>query len=326
MKVMKKPFLIIAGIYILGIMAILRANFNYIDDIGRVLQGYKGWENNSRYASNFFSGIVHADNYLTDISPLSQIIAAMIMAFAGIIVIRIFSKKDKLSFWNYVAVVPLALSPYFLECFSYKFDAPYMALSVLASIFPLLFSKKGNIGYLLLSIIGILLVCTTYQPATGIFPMLVMLISLKRWNEKENIKEVLKFIGISVLGYGIGLVFFKLFIMQPVDNYVSNTIALNGNFIVDTINRLKEYFMFIQTDFKREWLILIIILCISFIVVSVRDSKQKRFYALVVSLITIVLMTLLIFGIYPFFGKSTLCSKSNVRSGGIYYIYYVIYN
>lgn len=40
------------------------------------------------------------------------------------------------------AVVPLGLSPWFLECFSYKFDSPYMALSVLASVIPFIFGRR----------------------------------------------------------------------------------------------------------------------------------------------------------------------------------------
>ena len=67
---LKKPFLALLAIYLIGISAILRANFNYIDDMGRVYSGYKGWGNFSRHTNMVLSGLLHADNYLTDISPL----------------------------------------------------------------------------------------------------------------------------------------------------------------------------------------------------------------------------------------------------------------
>ena len=91
-----------------------------------------------------------------------------------------------------------------------------MALSVLASILPLLFTKRGYIIYSLISMFEILVVCTTYQAASGIFPMLVVLVSMKRWHNRENGKDILKFIAASVGGYAVGLVLFKLFIMHPV--------------------------------------------------------------------------------------------------------------
>ena len=64
-------------VYFIGIIAIIRANFYYIDDLGRSVEGYRGWENFSRYLSNFFSLFIHGGFYLTDISPLPQIIAGL---------------------------------------------------------------------------------------------------------------------------------------------------------------------------------------------------------------------------------------------------------
>ena len=47
-KFLAKPFIILVFIYCLGIVSIIRANFNYIDDLGRVSDGYRGWMNWSR--------------------------------------------------------------------------------------------------------------------------------------------------------------------------------------------------------------------------------------------------------------------------------------
>ncbi len=40
-KQYSKPFIILALIFLLAIYPIIRANFNYIDDIGRVAYGYQ---------------------------------------------------------------------------------------------------------------------------------------------------------------------------------------------------------------------------------------------------------------------------------------------
>ena len=67
-------FLILLIIYGIAYFSIFRANFNYIDDMGRVAFGYQNWDNFSRYISNFLSRFIHSSSYLTDISPLTQII------------------------------------------------------------------------------------------------------------------------------------------------------------------------------------------------------------------------------------------------------------
>lgn len=110
---MAKPFIILAFIYCLGIVSIIRANFNYIDDLGRVSDGYRGWMNWSRYISEGFSVLIHTDSRLMDISPLSQILACLILAFASVILIYVFTEKEQISKWNILAVLPLGLSPYF---------------------------------------------------------------------------------------------------------------------------------------------------------------------------------------------------------------------
>lgn len=43
-KVFVKPVLIVFVIILLGMSAILRANFSYVDDLARTVEGYKGWE------------------------------------------------------------------------------------------------------------------------------------------------------------------------------------------------------------------------------------------------------------------------------------------
>lgn len=162
-------FFMTLAIYIVAIFPIIRANVNYIDDTGRVLKGYAGWDNYSRYVSCFLSHIIHANSsYLPDISPVPQIIAVMILSLAALVVTVTIKGKGELSIWNVLACIPLGLSPYFLECLSYKFDLPYMALSILASVLPLLFYQKRWMWYSLSVVVCMLVMCMTYQAASGI--------------------------------------------------------------------------------------------------------------------------------------------------------------
>ena len=289
-------FFMTLAIYIVAIFPIIRANVNYIDDTGRVLKGYAGWDNYSRYVSCFLSHIVHANNsYLPDISPVPQIIAVTILSLAALIVTVTIKGSGEIPVWNVLACIPLGLSPYFLECLSYKFDSPYMALSILASVLPLLFYKKQWKWYSLSVVIGMLVMCMTYQAASGIFPMLVILLALIMYVRNENLKRIGTFILCSAVSYGIGVGIFFLFLMKRVSTYVSNGLA-DWSGIVE---HYKTYLNYMRTDFRKLWLIVIALLVICFICRMVCVSQRNKMITLVLAVITAGVMFLLSFGLYP---------------------------
>ena len=293
------PVAILCLVYLVALSALLRADVNYIDDMGRAAFGYRGWDNFSRFLSNFLAMIIHVGRKISDISPLTQIIAVIIMSLSGIIVLHLVTGEKKFSLWQYAAVVPMGLSPYFLECFSYKFDSPYMALSVLAGVAPLLLYRKGRLPYVLGSIAGIIVVCTTYQVSSGIFPMLVVFLALMMWHRGEEIKAIASFVGLSVLGYGIGLVIFRVFIMVPVTTYVSNEVPSLSQMIPNTLDNYKQYFQLIISDFRKEWLILVVILVVCFVYTQVWASCRNKVLAFFVTVVGVGISLLLCFGLYP---------------------------
>ena len=301
---MIRPCLILAAVYTVAISALLRANYSYRDDLRRAVCGRKGWDNYGRYLSNFLSSIIHADDYLTDVSPLPQLLAVLIMAASGIIIWYSVSEKRKISVWDLVALIPLGLSPYFLACISFKYDSPYMALSILASVAPILYDKHSSIQYILIVTIGTLVMCTTYQASSGIFPMLTILLSVKRWNNKENTKTIFKFLSNSVLGYFAGLIIFKLFLMPPPKTqYVSSTLPPIGKLIPETIKHLLKYFVIIKEDFKVEWLVLICLMMAAFLSVMVRDSQRNKLVAACGAGMALLAMLFFSFGMYPILSK-----------------------
>lgn len=290
--------LILLGINILGISAILRADFNYIDDLGRVLLGYKEWSFFSRYLSVGLSSLIHMGGYLTDVSPLPQLLAAGVMAFSGLILLYLLFGRKSFSLWEIIAVVPLALNPYFLECLSYKYDAPYMALSVFGGIFPLLYYRKRSELYGLAVIVGTLIVCTTYQAASGIFPMMVLLLALRKWNRGERIQECMLFGIRSAAFYGIGLVLFRLLILRPEETY-AGTITTAGAMLPTFAANIQEYYRLVIQDFKTFWLGLTAVVAVSFLLVSGTASKQKKTAAICMAMPVEILLFLMSFGVYP---------------------------
>lgn len=298
-----KAVLILAGVYLLGISAIIRANFYYIDDMGRALLGYKQFDFFGRYIPQFFSTVLHADSYLTDISPLPQLLAVIILAMAAVTVLYLVTGRREFTAMEYISTIPLCLSPYFLECLSYKYDAPYMALSILASVVPALYHERGDFRYFLSVVAGMLVVCMSYQAASGIFPMFVVLLAFLKWINQVEWKAILRFVLISAGGYLVGMLFFMLFILNPTDTYVSNSLPAIGDFLPSAFSHFKKYYYQVVKDFKAEWLIMIVALGFGFLWACVRESKRNKWLTFLLSGLVMLAFLALAFGVYPFLSK-----------------------
>ena len=226
-----KPALLMFFVYLVGISAIVLANVHYADDVARTNYGYAGWSAFSRYSSTVLSHGIHADNYLTNIAPLSQILAAGILAVTSVLLVclvsgrEIFEKNWTKWILRLIAVVPLALCPYMLECLSYQYDSVYMALSIFFAVMPFLFYRQKKWQFVLASVVGILGVCTTYQASIGIYPMIMIFIIMKDWGMGiQKNKEIVKNALISAVVFLVTLVVFQKVLMTTKDVYVSNEI------------------------------------------------------------------------------------------------------
>lgn len=293
-----KYFILLFAIYLVAILPTIRANFNYIDDQGRALWGIDGWGSSfSRYTSDFLSHIIHASSYLNDISPIPQLIAIAFMAAASTIIITAFREQDDAGFslWLLIAVIPLGLCPYFLEPLSYKYDSPYMALSVLASVLPLPVWKRHPRVYALLVFACTLLMCTTYQASSGIFPMICLMLALIRWNTGDKVAGILRFLIFSAMPYALGMLVFKFIIMKPVNGYVSNSLASPAQIL----QHYRTYISLVLSDFNKGWLVIIVMLVIWLVMACALTSTHDRITSFLVFAVAIPLLFLLSFGLYP---------------------------
>jgi hypothetical protein len=313
-----KTFLSLFGIYIVALSAIMKANFNYIDDVARVASGDSGWEDFGRYINNGLSVIIHAGTYLTDVSPLTQIIAVLFMSLAGVCVINVFEKDKIFNISNVVAVLPLGLSPYFLSCFSFKYDSPYMALSVLVSVLPLLFVEWGSGFYAMMSVIGNLGMCLTYQASSGIYPLMVLFKVYVDINEGKTLKNEGKFICISACSYLAPLAIFYAFINLFKDNgYVSTDTAVGEGLINKCLVNYRHYYSNVYHDFKPFWLVCIAFIIVGFIYVTVKHTNRKKVESVAMAVVTVFAGILICFGVYPFL-KNAIFSPRAMYGFGVF--------
>lgn len=315
-----RPIVVMVGIYLVALFPLIRANYSYVDDIGRIYTGRPGWGYFSRYISELLSHVIHANLfYLADISPLTQLLAIGVLVVASVMVIFSIRGTMNVSLGDTVAVLPLGLSPYFLECISYKFDSPYMAISILASVFPLLFRKRSKFAYSFSIIVGMLVMCMTYQVASGIFPMLVVLLTFLMWCQgregKKTTRECGVFVFQSAISYLAGVGIYFLFIMKHVDDYVSNGM---GNFF-EILSHYQYYCRLVWNDFEKGWLLLIILLTIWFICTAVIESAQNKVATFFLAMIAVFIMFLFSFGLYPLL-KSPLFEPRAMYGFGAYMV------
>jgi len=297
----RKPVLLLSGIYFLGIITIIRANYTYLDDIGRSIEGLRGWYNWSRYISEFLSIFIHADANLTDISPLPQLLAVLILSVSSVFLVYVVGNK-KITVIRLLASIPVGLSPFFLECISFKFDSPYMALSVWASIFPFLFVARKK-AFAFVSIISLLIMCMTYQATSGIYIMIVIMLGFQYWNrgEKTN-KEILSFIGTSAFAFCFAMLFFKFFLMRSFDaqqsTYISNTTYPMAHIIPGMLTNLKNYALIINHNLGVIWKTGIALILIFFVIQSMSKSVHKKISSFFISIPVLFLSFILLYGIY----------------------------
>lgn len=296
-RLLLKPFLWMLGVYLLGMLTIIRANSLYMDDLGYSVTGYREWYNWSRYVIVFLSYFIQPEISMTDISPIPQLLAALILSCSSVLLIFILN-KGKITITGLLASIPLGLSPYFLECLSYKYLACYMALSILVSIVPFLFiaSKKA---FFFCSVVCLLIMCMTYQAASGIYLLIVTILCFQDWNSREKPnKKIFSFIGTAVLAFCFSMLIFRFFLMKPADYYVSNAMHPVSHIILGAFSNIKEYTMIIHHDFGIIWKTAIAFVLLFFITKSIHVSLQKKLLSFFISILVIGISFVLSFGVY----------------------------
>lgn len=79
---------VVALLSVLYVMPILSANVLYIDDMGRSMYGYSGWDNNARPLASLVMQMLAGGTPLQNIYPLPQILGAIATGIAGLVLCR----------------------------------------------------------------------------------------------------------------------------------------------------------------------------------------------------------------------------------------------
>ena len=328
-----RPFLVLFLIYLVGFSAILLASVHYADDVARTNYGYAGWSGFSRYTDTILAHVVHADNYLTNIAPLPQLMAVAEMALASLMLVcvvggrEVFLEKWTKWIWRVVAVTPLGFCPYMLECMSYQYDAPYMALSVLAAVAPLCLRRQRPLVYGVALAVGTLVACTTYQVSLSIVPMLVGFVAVKEWNEdvvekgarerRAHYVKIAKYVAGSAAVFLVTLLVFQKVLMRPADMYVSNEVVEIGELVPTAVAHLVKYLGLLVSDFRTLWLVLMAMIVVGFVVAFAVRSERNKVVSAVVGALTAVVLVVLAYILYAVLSKPLYTTRAMYAIGAV---------
>ena len=295
---LKRPVMTLTVIYAVAISSLIRANIRYKDDVGRTIDGHRRWHAASRYLSDLFALLLHTSEKIHDISPLTQIIACLLIAIASAVLCMVIS-GGKPSGKTLLASLPMGLSCYFLECFSFKYDSPYMALSAAGAMLPFLFLDSSMFIYSVASVIGTLVTCTTYQASLGIYPMMVIILFFKYWSTgRWTFKEGSRFSLISAADWAGAILFYRFILIREVPEYTSDHLLSPRKMLPGMIRNYRRYFVHIMEDYNRLWSVLTLIIIISCFVLMIARSVRTLFPTVLFAGASLAAMSFLCYGVF----------------------------
>lgn len=318
-KDFKKYFLSFCTIYLLSFIAIIRANVLYCDDIDRTVDNAASWARHLRYVSEVLSKTFCTNFIITDISPLTQFIAIIFLAFASCILIYIISNNDQFSIIYIISVLPLGVNPYFLQCISYKFDSPYFALSILFSLIPFLYIKYNSKVYIIVSTVMLFLTLMTYQSASGIYLIVLFFILTGMYINGDSVRNILLLFFKSLLSYAISLIIFVLLLPFSSDYAVRSFPEITEIFYV-FFNNLSYFYTQIFNDFNIMWKIFSLLIIVSYIIILIFNSKRNLIASLMFLFISLLIISILPFGIYVFINNTIFEPRAMYGVGVIFAI------
>jgi len=143
----------------------------YIDDLQRSLFGTQYWGSDGRPVSTLFFVLSDLNIPLIDISPLPQLLAAILMSGLALVIAHHF--KMRRDFISAIILSFTFMQPFFLQNLAYHFDSETMALAVFLAGIAIAFPAT-RIGPFLAGSLCLYLSLGTYQAGMNIFLMLAL--------------------------------------------------------------------------------------------------------------------------------------------------------
>lgn len=249
----RSVFFALLGLYFLILYPILRANRYFDDDLKRALVGHTGWDSNGRPLTTLLMRLLQCyDSALVDISPLTQIGAIAILAWAGVLIARRYAIGSP---WLAALVAfPLGAQPFYLENLSYKFDALSMSLAMLLALLPMI-ALRDNRRSWWLGVLALFASLCFYQPAINACLIFILLdIVLAQLRDRTPRQLTIQFLW-RAWQAGLAMLIYQLVVGIHIHGWVKQqSEKIHGLHDLPVVKtNIVDFFAFIGDSFNRQW-------------------------------------------------------------------------
>ena len=311
-------------------------------------------DDNARYAFNYTCGfggdgrpgpgllekIMYLSNFVFDAAPFTQILSCAIVSYVTLIVLKIFdednfllkikSKKSNYCFFL-LCFVPVALNPYILEVFLFRFDNLFINVAYLCSTLAAYLSTKNNRGCLGFQILFLFYCLIFYQAAISAYCIIFIFKFLEEIICKNSIDRVIR-----KFSDWFATIFFTLILYLPLllnlDTEVRNPDRCKYIIPYDFENLeiICKNFLDYLIEFKADWsetVVGIFIFALFLITLAdclIRACKKENLLKKIFNLFMVILLffglLVAIFGVNTFLPKSYYISFEKINPRTIYCI------
>jgi hypothetical protein len=193
-------FLLATGLYVLPLIL---ADFPYIDDNWRALVAGNAWAGYGRLFADWLYQALTFTGAAPDIFPLPLLLATVAMSLALTGLTFHYFAEPTLA----CCLVPLPLwyNPFLLQNFSYQYDGPSMALSLVAMICAITFHGSTRVQRWLVPAALIAVGIGLYQISVNVFLGLCCVELLRALHRRVSATEVLHLLGSKLAQLGLGV-------------------------------------------------------------------------------------------------------------------------
>jgi len=280
-----KPFFVVLAMYSVAMLSVWRGGVSFVDDMGRAIYGYAWSSDFNRWSQSWLSYALNSNFTLADISPLPQIAAMMFLASAGVIVTYLFCGKE-IKYLPLTLSAFIGLSPFTIENWLYKFDAPGMAMSILVSIAPFLFWHvlKGENGkkwwlwavFTAIATACLMVMLTSYQAGSGIYLVMVLALAFFDFLDKRGVLKIIKSCALFSVPYLLASLIFRFVLPQPSGWRDTEMLGLS-NLLPGLMNNIRGYSNFLSYSLNTQWTFLLQAVFWCFVISLLLFSKRKGY-------------------------------------------------
>ncbi|MFP3515010.1 glucosyltransferase domain-containing protein [Pseudomonas sp. SIMBA_077] len=318
----------ISCLVILGLALgpVISSNIYYMDDLYRVVLGIKGWSGDARpFADFFYSLLTLQSTIMPDLFPAPLILTVVILCFVFSMLSERYSNGRGILFA--FCICPLILNPLFSSNLHFRYDSPFMVLSVAFALLPFCFSFKKLLSHFLVTAIFVTLTLSTYQVSVNVFAVFVV-VDFLFFATKNDFRVAVSRLISRGAGFVVGYVAYSKVIIPctQVNKYFleySTAVGLDkAGFLKIIDNFISSFSIFTNSqslgfEIFVSFVFAAYVLSVAGLLISSYASKNKNTIALALSsVVAFFMFVLLIPGVMIFSEQPLFFARGYIGFGG----------